>query len=147
MAAMEDVVKNNLPIVLGLGLTFAVPVVFPSLRPQWAAAIKTGLKIYLEAGAEVESDLVDSLAEAAVDQLAAAIARPADDHESKVAKVVSTYKAKARSRAERWGRSEEGRRKRYDRHIAKLRHEISRRRDAEPGDRDAAWAMALEKIA
>ncbi|RTL85994.1 MAG: hypothetical protein EKK29_10800 [Hyphomicrobiales bacterium] len=145
MAAVEDLFKSNLPIALGLGLTVALPAIFPSLRPRWSAAIKTGVKLYLEASGEAEVDLIDSLAEGALDQLAALIARPAEKLDDKVTHVVSAYKAKARARSHRWGFSEEDRRKRYDRHIAKLCDKISCRCDT-AGDHGAVWDMALEKL-
>jgi hypothetical protein len=146
MAALENVLENNLPTFLGVGLVLAIPMAFPSLRPQWAAAIKTGVKLYLEASDEAEGDLIDSLAEDAIDQIVAAIAQPVEARDHKVSQVVSAYKAKARARADRWSRSDEGRRRRYSRHIVKLRDKVSRRQARADGG-DAVWAMALEKIA
>lgn len=125
MAVLED-----LPVpksVLGLGLAVvALPFAFPSLRPLWATAVKGGVKLYLEANAEAQAGLIDTLVESAVDQLVDAVAKPAGERDKKIPEIVSEFKDKARRRSNRKGRSLKDRDLLYDRHMSKLRRRLAR---------------------
>lgn len=125
MAVLED-----LPVpksVLGLSLAIvALPFAFPSLRPLWATAVKGGVKLYLEANAEAQAGLIDTLVESAVDQLIDAVAKPAEERDEKIPEIVSEFKDKARRRSNRKGRSPKDRDLLYDRHMSKLRRRLAR---------------------
>lgn len=124
MALLED-----LPVpksVLGLSLAIvALPFAFPSLRPLWATAVKGGVKLYLEANAEAQDGLIDTLVEGAFDQLVDAVAKPAEERDEKIPEIVSEFKAKARRRSNRKGRSPKDRELIYDRHMSKLRRRLA----------------------
>jgi hypothetical protein len=125
VALLED-----LPVpksVLGLGLAIvALPFAFPSLRPLWGTAVKGGVKLYLEANAEAQDGLIDTLVEGAVDQLVDAIAKPVEERDEKIPEIVSNFKAKARRRSNRKGRAPKDRELLYDRHKSKLRCRLAR---------------------
>lgn len=64
MTLFEDTLKNHPLTLAGIGvIVLAAPSLFPSLRPQWAFAMKEGAKLLLEANGEAEADLIESLSE------------------------------------------------------------------------------------
>lgn len=125
MALLEDLSVPK--SVLGLSLAIvALPFAFPSFRPLWATAVKGGVKLYLEANAEAQDGLIDTLVEGAVDQLVDAVAKPAEERDEKIPEIVSDFKDKARRRSNRKGRSPKDRELLYDRHMSKLRRKVAR---------------------
>jgi hypothetical protein len=125
VALLEDLPVPKSVLGLGLGVV-ALPFAFPSLRPLWATAVKGGVKLYLEANAEAQDGLIDTLVESAVDQLVDAAAKPAGERDKKIPEIVSEFKDKARRRSNRKGRSPKDRDLLYDRHMSKLRRRLAR---------------------
>ncbi|MGH1574237.1 hypothetical protein ACRAWG_30845 [Methylobacterium sp. P31] len=138
---MDDLLKGNPITAIGIGAAVvAVPVLFPSLRPQWAAAVKGGTKLFLEAEGGAEGDIIDGLAEKAIDQLVDAIAHhEPEQRREAAAAVISGYKRQARARADRHGYDEKDRAARFHRHMARLRHKVARRHARASDDKKASW--------
>src|SRR5690242_975594 len=130
MALLDDVLKPAPATVVGLGvLALAVPVAVPALRPQWAAIVKAGVKLFLEAELGAEGELIDRLVDETVDALLAAISRGTEAERKRAAETaVRRFEVTARRRAHRHGRGEGDRERRYERHLAKLRHRLERER-------------------
>jgi hypothetical protein len=144
MAVVEDLAKGGRIPLLALGLLVVVPLAFPSLRPAWAGAIKTGAKLYFEAQGDVDDEIMDHLAQKAVDLIADAIAGyPPEERPEAVAGIVDSYSKKARARADRRGRDERGRKARYHRHLSRLRRKVLDRRATAGSKYQASW----EKVA
>ena len=126
MAPLDDVLKVG-PVV-GMGLVaLALPFFVPALRPQFAAVLKSGAKLFLEAELGADDVLTDRLADAAVDALVQITAHGTEEQrkenaESKVNRFVSA----ARAAAQRRGWDERDVERRYHRHLAKLEHTLSR---------------------
>ena len=142
MALVDDLLKGNPVAALGLGAAaLAVPILFPSVRPQWAAAVKGGAKIFLEAEGGAEGDIIDNLAEKAIDQLADAMSRDTPEERKQAsATVIANYKRRARTRADRFGRNGKDRDARFERHMARLRRKISHRHAKASRNEGAHWA-------
>ncbi len=130
MAGFEDVLKNHPVELLGVGALLAAPLASPSIRPQWTAAAKEIVKLFLEAEFDAQGDLIDALAETTVEQLVALLAAPPAARGRKAARIASHFKRKARGRANRWGRSDGERAERYRDHIAALKRRLSSRPEA-----------------
>src|SRR5258708_15722594 len=66
----EDFLKADPLKLIGVGvLGLAVPICFPVLRPQFAALLKAGAKLALEAEFDADDALADSLVDTAVTAL------------------------------------------------------------------------------
>ncbi len=148
MAGLEELLKGNPITAIGIGAAVvAVPVLFPSLRPQWAAAVKGGTKLFLEAEGGAEGDIIDGLAEKAIDQLVDVIAHrePEQRHEAAAA-VIASYRRQARARADRHGYDEKDCAARLHRHMARLRHKVARRHARASDDKKANWGRIATMI-
>ena len=137
MALTDDVLKLGAVPALAVGaVALAIPVLFPSMRRQWAVALKAGASVFFEAEGGAEGVIIDKLAERAIDQIADAVANLApEDRDRATGAIVTAYKAKARHRARRHGWSEQDREARYRRQITHL-HRIAARRAAHDSDRN-----------
>ena len=148
MALIEDVLKKNPVPVVGLAVAaLAFPFMFPSLRPQWAALVKSGVKLFFEAEGGAEATIIDRIAEEAIDRLADAIARDTPKaRQEAVAETIADYKRRAQVRSQRtaWDRGD--RKARYRRHIAKLRRAVSRRHAAASGHERKAWEKVVAHL-
>jgi len=70
VAALEDFLKAGPLHLIGVGiLALAVPIFFPALRPQFAALLKAGAKLALEAEFDADDALANRLVDAAVNAL------------------------------------------------------------------------------
>lgn len=129
MAISDRLFKAGAAPALAVGLAvLAIPILFPRWRPQWAAALKAGAKVFLEAEEGAEGEIIDALAERAIDELADAVANVAPVERDRAAgAVVRAYKARARERAERLGWSDRDRAHRYQRHVDRLHRAAARR--------------------
>lgn len=148
MALLDDIVKGNPVTAIGIGAAvIAVPVLFPSLRPQWAVAMKGAAKLFLDAEDGAEGDIIDSLARKAVDQLVDAIAHhePERRHATAAA-VIANYRHRAQARADRFGYGEKDRAARFDRHMARLRHKVLRRHSRASDEEKARWGHVADMI-
>jgi hypothetical protein len=141
MAIGEDVLKAAPGPVLAVGLAILViPVLFPMLRPRWAAALKAGAKLLLEAEAGAEGEIIDGLAETAIAKLVDAVANlPSEERDRSTGAIVGAYKSRARERARRLGWSERDSQARYRRHIDRLRRAAAHHSDGSSGTARQAW--------
>ncbi|SRR5579871_684572 len=128
MAALDDFLKAIPFRLIGLGmLGIALPIVFPALRPQFAALLKAGAKLALEAEFEADDALADRLADTAVNALLRVTLGGSEkelDHKAETA--VNRFLANARSDAHRRGRDQRDVSRRYRKRIAKFDHAVSR---------------------
>src|SRR5690242_21885605 len=106
MALLDDVLKPAPATVVGLGvLALVVPVAFPALRPQWAAIVKAGVKLFLEAELGAEGEIIDCLVDETVDALLTATSRGTEAERKQAAETaVRRFATTARRRAGRHGR-------------------------------------------
>jgi hypothetical protein len=141
MAIGEDVLKAAPGPAVAVGLAIlAIPVLFPMLRPSWAAALKAGAKLFLEAEAGAEGEIIDGLAESAIAELADAVANlPPEERDRSTGAILGAYKSRARQRARRLGWSERDRQARYHRHIDRLRRAAAHHSDGSSGAARQAW--------
>lgn len=148
MAFVEDVLKQNSGPAIGLGLiAMALPVVFPSLRPALANAVKAGAQLYFEAEGGAEADIIAIIAESAADQLADAVARARPEERNQaVAGILNSYHAKARARSDLLGINDRDRKARYRRHMHRLRRTVSRRQANASPERKKRWEMVASQL-
>jgi hypothetical protein len=140
MAIGEDILKAAPGQALAVGLAIlAIPVLFPMLRPRWAAAVKAGAKLFLEAEVGAEDEIIGGLAESAIVELADAVASLPKEGDRSTGAIVRAYTSKARERARRLGWSERDREARYRRHIDRLRRAAAHHSDASSGAARQAW--------
>ncbi|MGB9644221.1 MAG: hypothetical protein WCB44_03680, partial [Stellaceae bacterium] len=125
----EDFGKPNLATLLTLGLVSAV---LPKLLPQMGPAVGTAAKIVIdlltESEAEAAEELIDALVSSTIAEINKEVARPGDPQQSRqaVERTVEHFKHRARRRAHTWGTDEHDRKRRYRRHLAKLRAAVDR---------------------
>ncbi|MEZ0167806.1 hypothetical protein [Microvirga sp. TS319] len=148
MAFVENILKTHPGPILGLGLVaLAVPVVLPSLRPQWATAVKAGAKLFFDAEGGAEGDIISHIAEKAIDQLADAVAHGTPkERDDAVAGIITAYEGKARARSNRLGWGERDCQARYERHLSCLRRAVSRRHVAASGEPRKAWERIATRL-
>jgi hypothetical protein len=128
MATLDDVLKVG-PVV-GMGLVaLALPFFVPALRTQFAAVLKSGAKLFLEAELGADDVLTDRLVDAAVDALVQIPAHGTEEQRKENAESeVNRFVSAARAAAQRRGWDERDVERRYHRHLAKLEHTLSRAR-------------------
>jgi hypothetical protein len=128
----EDFGKPNLATLLTLGLVSAV---LPKLLPQMGPAVGTAAKIVIdlltESEAEAAEELIDALVLSTMAEIRKEVARPGDPQQSRqaVERTVEAFKHRARRRAHHWGADEHDRKRRYRRHLAKLRAAVGHATD------------------
>jgi hypothetical protein len=128
----EDILKPNLATMLTLGLVSAV---LPKLLPQMGPAVGTSVKIVIdlltESEAEAAEELIDALVSSTIAEINKEVARPGEPEQSRqvVQRTVEHFKRRARRRAHTWGTDEHDRKRRYRRHLAKLRAAVDRATD------------------
>ena len=138
MAALDDVLKAGPLGLIGLGVFgIALPLLVPSLRPPFAAALKAGAKLFLEAELDADNALADRLVDAAVDSLLMVSEQPpGPERARKTDQAVDHFVTRARRSAHRRGFDEQDARRRYHRRLTKLDHALTRvHRDAQPSQR------------
>lgn len=148
MPGLEDGIRSHPLATLGVAAAVVAPLAVPSLRRPWAAGLKAVIKLFLEAEAGAEADLIDQFAEAAVGELVDALSHrdPEVRHEAAHA-AIRRYTKRARRRAARRGRDEADRQRRYGRHIAALAKRIGRcRTAATTEERRKHWDRVLATL-
>lgn len=135
MAIIEDLLKGNPAAAAGVALAaVAAPLVIPSLRPQWAAFVKAGAKLFVEAEFGAEGEIIDKLVDAAVDNLSTALANPDESKREAAAQaVVRDFEACAHARSQRKGWDKADTAARYRRHMFKLRDAVMKMRGQQSG--------------
>jgi hypothetical protein len=138
----EDFLKAYPLQLIGVGvLGLAAPIFFPALRPQFAALLKAGAKLALEAEFDADDALADRLVDTAVHALLHVSTQDSEqDLCDRSEATVSHFLAAARASAARRGWDQQDVAHRYRKRVTKLDHAISR---ARPGAR-AAQRTALE---
>jgi len=124
----EDFLKAGPLQLIGVGvLGLAVPLVFPGLRPQFAALLKAGAKLALEAEFDADDALADRLVDVAVKALLNVSAQDSEKdicHRSEAS--VNRFVAAASASAARRGWDQRDVAQRYHKRLVKLDHAISR---------------------
>ena len=124
----EDFWKTGPLQLIGVGvLGLAVPIVFPGLRPQFAALLKAGAKLALEAEFDADDALADRLVDFAVNALLKVSAQDSEkDLCDKSEAAVNRFVAAASASAARRGWDQQDVARRYHKRLVKLDHAISR---------------------
>lgn len=145
MAMLEDLLKGNVLIAIGVGATaLLLPKVLPELPAPVRSVVKGGFSLFLESESEAEGGIVSRLADNALKNVLHSLSGPgsADDRNEAARKAVENFKQTARTRARRYGRDDEDRSARYCRHIAALRLRLERERSHATGvDGEALQAL------
>ena len=124
----EDFLKAHPLQLIGVGvLGLAVPIFFPALRPQFAALLKAGAKLALEAEFDADDALADRLADTAVNALLRATSQDSEkDLCDRSEATVNRFLAAASASAARRGWDQQDVAHRYHKRLVKLDHAISR---------------------
>ena len=140
MALVDDVLKAGPVPLLGLGIVaLIVPYFVPALRPQFAAVLKSGAKLFLEAELGADDAIVDRYVGAAIDALFQVTAHGTEEERKEKAEAqVDRFVSRAHAGAHRRGWDEQDVERRYRRRLAKLEHALERARHrAKPGQHAA----------
>lgn len=148
MAFVEDIVKTEPAAAIGFGvLVLAFPFLFPGLRSQWAEAVKGGAKLFFEAEGGAEGEIMDRLADAAVDDVVKDLSQGSKEERRQAATAdIRKFKALARRRSDRHGWDDQDREARYDRHLGKLRVAISGLRATQTGTNAEVLDELVERL-
>ncbi len=124
----EDFLKADPLQLIGVGLLgLALPIVFPALRPQFAALLKAGAKLALEAEFDADDALADRLVSTAVNALLHVSPRDSEkDLRDRSEATVNRFVAAASAGAARRGWDRQDAAHRYHKRLVKLDHAISR---------------------
>ncbi len=124
----EDFLKADPLQLIGLGLVgLAVPIFFPALRPQFAALLKAGAKLALEAEFDADDALADRLVNTALNALLHVSPRDSEkDLCDRSEATVNRFVAAASASAARRGWDQQDVAHRYHKRLVKLDHAISR---------------------
>jgi hypothetical protein len=127
-AVSEDFLKADPIHLIGIGLIgIAVPIFFPALRPQFAALLKAGAKLALEAEFDADDALADSLVNTALNTLLSVSPRDSDrELYDRSEATMNRFLAAASAGAARRGWDRQDAAKRYHKRLVKLDHAISR---------------------
>jgi hypothetical protein len=128
VASPEDFLKVGPLQLIGVGvLGLAIPIFFPVLRPQFAALLKAGAKLALEAEFDADDALADRLVDTAVNALLHVTPQDSEkDLCDRSEATVDRFVATARASAARRGWDEQDVAHRYHKRLAKLDDAISR---------------------
>src|SRR5689334_4679406 len=132
----EDIGKPNLLTLLALGLASAVlPKLLPEMRPAMGTAVKVVLDLLTESEAEAAEELMQALVSGTIAEINRRLAEPATPDHSRqaVEHTITRFKRRAQQRAHRWGADELDRRRRYRRHLTKLRAAVDHSKDLHDG--------------
>jgi hypothetical protein len=124
----EDIGKPNLTNLLVLGAVGVIlPRLLPEMRPVVGSAVKFVIDLLTESEAEAAEELLEALVSGTIAEIKAQIAGADDPKERRrsAEQSIVQFKHKAHRRAHRWGRDEVDRRRRYRRHLRRLREEIA----------------------
>ena len=132
----EDFGKSNLVNLLAFGVVAAVlPKLLPEMNPAVGTAVKVVLDLFTESEAEAAEELMQALVSSTLAEIDRHVAS-ADNPEAgrrAIERSIAHFKHKARQRAHRWGTDHDDRRRRYSRHLRKLRNEMERSKDLHDG--------------
>jgi hypothetical protein len=132
----ESIGKPNLVTLLTLGLVSAVlPKLLPAMGPAVGTSIKVVIDLLTESEAEAAEELMEALVSSTIAEINRQVSRPADQQQSRQAieRTMAHFKRRARRRAHSWGADEHDRRRRYGRHLRKLREAIDQSKDRHDG--------------
>ena len=149
MALIEDMLKGNLLLAAGIGTTALVlPKVLPALPPAMRTAVKGGLSLFSASESEAEGGIIDRLDDNALKYALQGLSGSGSDAERHAAAqgAVDEFKRKAGARAGRYAHSESNRSARYHRHIAALRHAITREQSRRRDTHGAALGRLLDHL-
>ncbi|HET9147052.1 MAG TPA: hypothetical protein VFN77_03310 [Acetobacteraceae bacterium] len=121
-----------------IGATALVlPKIMPDLSPPMRSAIRSGLSLFVESESEAEGGIINRLADNALKNVLKRLSGPGntDERQKAAGSVIENFQETARARSRRYGRDEQDRTARYDRHLAALRHAIDCERHRQTGAR------------
>jgi hypothetical protein len=149
MALIDDVLKAGSVPLLGLGVAaLALPYFFPALRPQFAAVLKSGAKLFMEAELGADDAIADRFVNAAVDALFQATAHGTEEERKEKAEhQINRFVSRAHARARQRGWDEQDAERRYHRRLHKLDHALERARHRADPPQRAALTYASESLA
>lgn len=131
MLGLEDAIRKHPLTAVGLAAVTVTALMPRFRRSPWAMGVKAVAELCIEAEGEAEVEIVERLAEAAIEELVEALAHPEPEARHAAAHaVVQRYKTRAHRRSKRFVRDEGRRQRRYARHISALETRISRRHAA-----------------
>jgi hypothetical protein len=132
----EDIGKPNLTNLLVLGAVGVIlPKLLPELRPTMGTAVKLVIDLLTESEAEAAEELVGALVSGTIAEIKARIADAGDAEEGRrsAESSIARFKGKAHRRAHRWGHDDVDRRRRYRRHLRRLREEMAQAQLSQTG--------------
>jgi GrpB-like predicted nucleotidyltransferase (UPF0157 family) len=124
----EDIGKPNLTNLLVLGAVGVIlPRLLPEMRPVVGTAVKLVIDLLTESEAEAAEELLEALVSGTIAEIKTQIAGADDPEEGRrsAERSIAQFKHKAHRRAHRWGRDDVDRRRRYRRHLRRLREEMA----------------------
>jgi hypothetical protein len=132
----EDIGRPNLMNLLVLGaIGMILPRFLPEMRPAMGTAVKLVIDLLTESEAEAAEELLEALVSSTMDEIKAHVARADDPAEGRLSaeRSIAQFKHKARRRAHRWGRDDSDRRRRYRRHLRRMREEVAKAQLSQEG--------------
>jgi len=135
MALLEDALKGDIVTLAVAGAAaVALPVLFPQLAPPLRSALKLGVTLFLESEGEAEASLIETLVRHTMNGLLAVATGPGsvEERQQAAAKRVAKFEARARSRAQRFGRDEADQVARYRRQVASLKRAVAAAKERHP---------------
>jgi hypothetical protein len=128
VAAPEDFFKADPLQLIGVGvLGLAVPIFFPALRPPFAALLKAGAKLALEAEFDADDVLADQLVDTAINSLLHVTPQDSEkDLHHRSEATLNRFLSAAHASAARRGWDAQDVAHRYRKRLSKLDRAISR---------------------
>ncbi len=135
MDLLKDALGGNAVAVAVAGATaLVVPALAPSLTQPLRAMVKLGIGLFMESESEAEAQLVQELVRDTLNGVLGALSGPgsAAQRRQAAAAHIEDFEARARRRAARFARGEQGRAARYRRQVASLKQAISHAKGKPP---------------
>lgn len=147
--ALEDLVKLELPVALGLGAALLIASrLIPQLRPQLKAAVGIGLALVGESEAEAEAGIIERLAGRTLSALAEAMSAPPGDPaaHAEVDRTLRRFHHRARVHARRWAHDPVHVGRHYRRHVRHLRDRLKHEWQSRPGGDPQRYERILSEL-
>lgn len=128
MLGVEDVIRRHPLTAVGLAAVGVTALIPQARRGPLAKGVNAVGQLCIEAEGEAEAEIVERMADAAIGQLAQAMAHPEPEaRHAAVHALVHRYKKRAHRRSKRFARDDAGRKRRYARQITALEQRIVHR--------------------
>ncbi len=149
MALIEDVLASPISKIVAVGATVLVlPRVLPGLPPGLRSVVRSGLSLLLEAESDAEGGIIDKLVAGLVQDLLASLPDAGSDEERQqiAAGAMHRFEETAHRRARRYGRGKGDHQARYERHMARLKHALTKAQNDRPQPDRAVLAQMAGRI-